>query len=102
MNITENCFKLLRYAIADKRLNAWHFSLIIAVIELALVEQCWVGIRSSRKKIMELSHIKTTPTYHKYYRELQEFGYLKYKPSYHPDCRSTIDLPDLSLLSCTK
>ena len=41
---------------------------------------------------MALSHIKTLPSYHKYFKQLQDFDYIKYTPSYHPDCRSTVEI----------
>ncbi|MDR6513775.1 hypothetical protein J2780_000339 [Chryseobacterium camelliae] len=41
---------------------------------------------------MTFSNIRTLPTYHKYFKELQEFGYINYSPSYHPGYRSTIEI----------
>lgn len=43
---------------------------------------------------MSMSHINATPTYHKYFKELQNYGYIKYTPSYHPGYRSTIEILD--------
>ncbi len=43
---------------------------------------------------MQMSHIDTALTNHKYFKQLQEFGYIKYIPSYHPGYKSTIELID--------
>lgn len=49
-------------------------------------------IRVSRSKLMYHSHIHTLPTFHKYFKELQDFGYMEYTPSYHPGFRSVLSL----------
>ncbi|RWW91739.1 hypothetical protein [Flavobacterium cerinum] len=49
-------------------------------------------IKVSRSKIMALSHVSTLPTYHKYFKELQDFGYIKYTPFYHPGYKSEVVL----------
>ncbi|WP_230392497.1 hypothetical protein [Flavobacterium sp. LC2016-01] len=41
---------------------------------------------------MELSHVNTLPTYHKYFKQLQDLGYIKYSPSYHPGYKSEVKL----------
>lgn len=87
--------KLLKYISLyeqDERLNVWHLALLVAIITLAYKQKQSQTIKVSRSKIMKLSHVNTLPTYHKYFKELQDFGYIKYIPSYHPDCRSEIDL----------
>lgn len=76
----------------DARLNVWHISLLVAIVVLAYRQNENHNIRVSRSKLMSLSHIDTAPTYHKYFKQLQEFGYIKYTPSYHPAYRSTIKL----------
>jgi hypothetical protein len=76
----------------DPQLNVWHISLLLAIIRLAYQQKESNNIRVSRSKLMKMSHINTIPTYHKYFKELQDFGYVKYCPSYHPDYRSTIEL----------
>lgn len=76
----------------DERLSVWHFALLTAILYLGYRQGQREIIKVSRRKIMSLSHINTLPTYHKYFRELQEMGYIKYKPSYHPGYRSEIEL----------
>ena len=74
----------------DTRINVWHLALLIALLRLAYIQNEKKVIKVSRSRLMKLSHIKTTPTYHKYFKELQDFGYITYVPSYHPGFRSTV------------
>ncbi|MCL8537632.1 hypothetical protein M9991_12235 [Chryseobacterium gallinarum] len=75
----------------DPRLNVWHVALLYALVHLAYMQgECKV-IRVSRSRLMAVSHINTLPTYHKYFKQLQDFGYIKYTPSYHPGYRSTVE-----------
>ena len=76
----------------DERLNVWHFSLLVAILLLGQRQGQIRIIKVSRSKIMEVSHVHTLPTYHKYFKELQTFGYIKYTPSYHPGYRSEVEL----------
>lgn len=87
-----NLFKYLQMFEKDIRLNVWHFSLLSAILYLGYRQGQSRSIRVSRSKIMSLSHIKTIPTYHKYFKELQTMGYIKYTPSYNPGYKSTVDL----------
>jgi len=79
---------------SDRRLNVWHISLLLAIVRLAYRQNESSTIRVSRSKLMSMSHINTTPTYHKYFKQLKEYGYVKYTPSYHPGYKSTIELLD--------
>lgn len=76
----------------DDRVNVWHISIIVAIIQIAIAQNEKKIIRVSRSRIMEKAHIKTIPTYHKYFKELQQFGYMRYTPSYHPKGRSYIEI----------
>jgi hypothetical protein len=76
----------------DSRLNAWHFALLSAIIFLGYRQGQSKIINVSRSKIMSLSHITTLPTYHKYFKELQNMGYITYRPSYHPGYRSEVEI----------
>lgn len=75
----------------DSRLTAWHVALLMAILVVAIRQGRLAGIRVSRSKIMSKAHIHTAPTYHKYFKELQELGYICYRPSYHPSVKSEID-----------
>lgn len=76
----------------DKRLSVWHFALLTAILYLGFRQGQKKVIKVSRSKIMALAHISTLPTYHKYFKELQEMGYIIYRPSYHPGYRSEIEI----------
>lgn len=69
-----------------------HIAIIVAIIFLGSQQGKKTKIFVSRSRLMKLSQIKTAPTYHKYFKELQEFGYLKYTPSYHPGVKSYIEI----------
>lgn len=87
--------KLLKYLEIlekDHRLNVWHFALLSAILYLGYKQGHTRIIKVSRSKIMSLSHINTLPTYHKYFKELQEMGYINYRPSYHPGYRSEVEI----------
>lgn len=84
--------KFLRYFCTDSRLNVWQAALLAAILILGVQQGRKQGIRVSRSKLMGIAHIHTLPTYHKYFKSLQEMGLIVYKPSYHPGFRSSVDL----------
>ncbi len=76
----------------DNKLNVWHFALLSSILFLGYRQGQNKVIQVSRSKIMSLSHIHTLPTYHKYFKHLQEMGYVRYRPSYHPLYRTEVEL----------
>lgn len=92
INTSKQGLMYLDYVCSDSRLTVWHISLLLAITRLAYRQNEDKIIRVSRSKLMSVSHINTTPTYHKYFKELQDYGYIKYTPSYHPGYRSTVEL----------
>ncbi|MFD2602948.1 hypothetical protein [Flavobacterium suzhouense] len=76
----------------DRRLTVWHLAILTSLLLLALRQGRLNGIKVSRSRIMVLSHIATLPTYHKYFKDLQQIGYIDYRPSYHPGVRSEVDI----------
>ena len=76
----------------DPDLNVWHLAILTAVLNLGYRQGQRRTINVSRSRIMALSHINTLPTYHKYFKQLQDLGYIKYSPSYHPGYKSEIEL----------
>lgn len=78
--------------LSDPDLNVWHLAILTAVLNLAYKQGQRRIINVSRSRIMALSHINTLPTYHKYFKQLQDFGYINYRPSYHPGYKSEIEL----------
>jgi len=82
----------LREICADHRLNVWHLSLLVAIMQVGIDQNQKKKIIVSRSRLMKISHIKTIPTYHKYFKELQKLGYTKYTPSYHPCAKSFVEI----------
>lgn len=76
----------------DPKLNVWHLALLAAILSLGCRQGERQRIKVSRSKLMQLSHINTLPTYHKYFKQLQELGYIKYSPSYHPGYKSEVEI----------
>lgn len=87
-----NIMKYLSMYIDDPKLNVWHLSILTAILGLGYRQGQGRRIQVSRSKIMELSHVSTLPTYHKYFKQLQDLGYIKYSPSYHPGYKSEVKL----------
>lgn len=85
-------FWFFRNSRADARLNVWHLALLFAILALAAEQQRLKSIAVSRRMLMLLSHIHTIPTYHKYLKEIQDWGYIMYRPSFHPGVRSEVDI----------
>lgn len=92
MNSASTCFELLTRIVSDNRLNVWHLALLNAIVQLAYKQNENYVIRVSRNRLMKLSHIGTAPTYHKYFKQLQQLGYIQYFPSYHPGYKSVVKL----------
>lgn len=92
IDIAKDGLEYLDRVCNDARLNVWHICLLVAIARLAYRQNENRIIRVSRSKLMKMSHIDTAPTYHKYFKQLQNLGYIKYFPSYHPGYRSTIEL----------
>jgi hypothetical protein len=76
----------------DSRLTVWHLTLLTALLLTAFRQGKLKAVKVSRSRIMALSHISTLPTYHKYFKDLQQMGYISYRPSYHPGVRSEVDI----------
>lgn len=87
-----NAIEYLSNYMNDQRLKIWHLAILTAILGLGYKQGQGRRIKVSRRKIMKLSHVNTLPTYHKYFKQLQDLGYLKYKPSYHPGCKSEVKL----------
>ncbi|UUC44210.1 hypothetical protein [Flavobacterium cerinum] len=76
----------------DAKLNVWHQALMNAILQIACLQKQEKVIKVSRRRLMAFSHIATIPTYHKYFKELQDMGYIAYRPSYHPGYKSEVEL----------
>lgn len=77
---------------SDTRLTPVHLSLTTALCHSWMINEYEKLFQTSRRKLMQSSHIRSIATYHKIIKELQAFGYITYAPSYHPKEGSTISL----------
>ena len=83
----------------DKRLNVWHKSLLIAIINLSINQNQLEGILISRKQLMNLAGVKSLATYHRYLKDIVQFKYCTYFPSYDPRIRSRISILNIEVTS---
>jgi len=90
--IEDQIMNYLSICLYDPKLNVWHLAILTAILSLGYRQGEGRRVKANRRTIMVLSHINTLPTYHKYFKELQNFGYIKYMPSYHPGSRSEVEL----------
>jgi hypothetical protein len=87
---TEMLIGFFQRAKDDIRLSSRHISVYAVLFQFFAENNCHNPMLITRKKIMRLSKIKSTATYHKSLAELQEFGYITYCPSFNPGISSAI------------
>jgi len=83
-----------RVAIED-RMNPSHISLYMALFQFWNLNRFASPISISREEMMRQSKIRSTATYHKAMKDLDQFGLIRYKPSRNPFRRSEVDLINL-------
>ena len=74
----------------DDRVTVWHVCVYMAIFFRWQENACRNPVSVTRREIMRLAHIGSIATYHKYIRQLQDFGYLEYLPSYDPALGSQV------------
>jgi hypothetical protein len=89
-----NIAALFQTLFQDQRITAWHISLLSAIMFLHLLNPGLKYVEISRKQLMALAHINSIATYHKYIRQLQDYGYIVYSPAYNYYNRSKIKIAD--------
>ncbi len=77
---------------SDKRISVWHIGLYMALLNRWCESEYINPIQITRREIMNLAHIGSIVTYHKFINQLQEFEYIKYLPSNHPSLGSQVYL----------
>ncbi|MBE98482.1 MAG: hypothetical protein CMP77_00725 [Flavobacterium sp.] len=92
MKVAQNINEFFDIIEMDRRLSVWHIALLTALYIMAIRQKRHTQVKVSRRNLMTLSHVSSLPTYHKYFKELQELGYICYRPSYHPGVQSQVDL----------
>ena len=76
----------------DHRIGPVHISLYMAIFHLYQLNGFANPVPVNRALLMWIAKISGLATYHKYMRELAEFGYVKYEASYNPKVMSKIYL----------
>jgi hypothetical protein len=84
--------EVFRVMAADERINVWHFSVYMSLLNKWLLNGQVNPVSISRSEIMGQAHIGSIVTYHKVIRQLREFGYIIYNPSYNPFIGSYVSL----------
>lgn len=74
----------------NPKILASHISLFSAI--LCCKERGEKIFNVSRSRLMKLSKIRSTATYHNCLKDLVELQYLEYKPSYNPYLGSIVEL----------
>lgn len=92
MNGAQRLTYLMEQTSADARLRPVHVALIVALCHLWMKNHFNKWYPISRKRLMALSRIHSSATYHKVINELQYYGYLQYHPSYHPEQGSRVSI----------
>lgn len=68
----------------DKRIRTVHISLYMGFFFLWSLKDYKNPIPFSRKKMMNITKINSSATYHKCIKDLTAYGYIHYFPTYHP------------------
>jgi hypothetical protein len=74
----------------DDRVTTWHMAICVAILFLLQNSGRRNLLQTSRKRLMEVSKIRSIVTYHKCIKDLVKFGYIEYEPSYDPALGSSI------------
>ena len=74
----------------NPKILASHISLFSAI--LCCKESHHNVFNVSRSRLMEMSKLRSTATYHKCLKDLVELGFLEYSPSYNPYRGSKVKL----------
>ena len=76
----------------DHRIGPAHISLYLAILYYYKKQGFPTEIYVYSKELMKQAKIAGPGTYHKYLRELREYGYIQYIPSYNPILGSLVYL----------
>lgn len=77
-------FKLYSRIASDARVNVWHISLYVGLLDIWRLSDFQKQFKITRKLLMEKSHFKSITTYHKCIDQLIKLGYITYLPNYDP------------------
>ena len=79
-------------AASNEKIGTTHFGLFLAILQCWDEQQYDMPFYISRSKLMLLSKIKSTSTYHNCIKDLKESGVIIYEPSFHPGKWTSVTL----------
>lgn len=82
--------RFLMSVAGNPKILASHVSLFSAILSCKNTEREVFNV--SRSRLMRLSKLASTATYHKCLRDLIELGFLEYEPSYNPQTGSQLKI----------
>lgn len=82
----------------DKRLNANHVSLYIALFQFWNYNRFQNPFSIVRDEVMSITGIGSKNTYHKCMKELHQFGYIRYQPSINKFQKSKVHMIRLNII----
>ncbi len=77
---------------SDQRVGVWHISVYMVILSRWCENGYANPVQITRREVMQLAHISSFATYHKFINQLQEFEYIRYSPSYNPSLGSQVFL----------
>jgi len=84
MNYIKHLNAVFREFYGDKKLNATHISLYMALFQFWNINRFPEEFYINRQEIMQLSKIGSKATYHRCLKQMHNWKYLRYKPSHNP------------------
>lgn len=84
MNVNGQLQQFFTTVAGDERISSAHICLYMGLIHHWIESKGQNPISISRRGLMKTCKFNGLATYHKYMKELHDFGYIKYIPSYHP------------------
>jgi hypothetical protein len=85
-------FKLYTRMSNDHRVNVWHISLYVGLLDVWRIADFKKQFKITRNQLMEKAHFKSITTYHKCIDQLISFGYISYYPNYDSHRGSLIEI----------
>jgi hypothetical protein len=76
----------------DARISITHIGVYAAILQCWQKEGCPKPLLVYSYELMKVAKISSKTTYHRYVRDLHDFGYISYEPSFKSRVRSKISV----------
>lgn len=76
----------------DARIGPMHLGLFAAILYLRSSQGAGAFIEMRARELMPVAKIGGSRSYHRWIRQLHEYGYLRYEPSFDPEKPSRVYL----------